>query len=171
MQNSVWAALACGYFSGCFGWVVVAYVQTNGEAILKNAPTWAMQRSWYMVLLYYGLIDPHGILKGPRLAAGQYLEQFSPEMGATMMGQAWTKSAAKAWLCSLFLTLWFGMDIVGVDLLVPVNKAMGVVASIVAPIHLNRWDEVEDGAQGAVSQTAEKENPKHSKEGAKAKTS
>mmetsp|Transcript_3596 Transcript_3596/g.8485 ORF Transcript_3596/g.8485 Transcript_3596/m.8485 type:complete len:404 (-) Transcript_3596:43-1254(-) len=138
MRGSVWGALACGFFSASFGWVMVEYFQAGGAGLLASCPSWAMQRAYYAVLLYYGLTDPHSVLRAPRLALATFLTPLNPLLGGVVEGaEAWSKSDAKVAVLFFFLVLLFGQDFGGVDLLVPANGAMGRAARLLLPINMH----------------------------------
>lgn len=56
IRTSLWGALVCGFSSGCLGGMV-AGVAEEGEAWLTSkAPTWPMQRAFYMVGSAHALV-------------------------------------------------------------------------------------------------------------------
>lgn len=121
MANSAWAAIVCGYLSGCFGWVVVGFFETMGDRVKTMGPSWTMQRTFYAVIFYYAATNPHGKLTPLKELVG--LEDTSKEL-------------AQAILAACFLTLQFGIDVVGIDLLKLIKPIMFVISRIVAPINM-----------------------------------
>uniref|UniRef100_A0A7S0I0V3 Uncharacterized protein n=1 Tax=Hanusia phi TaxID=3032 RepID=A0A7S0I0V3_9CRYP len=133
MRKSVWAALLCGFTSGSFGWVVVSYFETGGSAIVASAPSWAMQRAWYLIWLYYALTDPHGVLR----AVGARLEGISPVLSMLMMSPV-SKSAGKVVVATCCLVLQFALDICCYDLLPHLNKFFAIFWRAIAPLKMDR---------------------------------
>jgi len=121
MANSACAALVCGYVSGCFGWVVVGFFETMGERVKTMGPSWTMQRTFYAVIFYYVATNPHGKLTPAKELVG--LGDMSKEL-------------AQALLASCFLTLQFGIDVVGIDLLKLLRPLVFVISKLVAPINM-----------------------------------
>ncbi|EKX53476.1 hypothetical protein GUITHDRAFT_101177 [Guillardia theta CCMP2712] len=138
MRKSVWAALLCGFTSGSFGWVVVSYFETGGSAIVASAPTWAMQRAWYLVWVYYGLTDPHGILQHSRQAVGSHLQDISPVLSTLLLMKPISKSAGKVVVATCCLVLQFALDICCYDLLIHLNRFFAIFWRTIAPLKIDR---------------------------------
>jgi len=131
MRSSVWGALVCGFTSGCLGGLVAGVAEEGEGWVTSKAPTWPQQRTFYMVMLYYVVTDPHGVLNG--------LSQVSYHLvgfeGMTVF-PVLAPSGCKVWLVILMLILQFSLDVTGVDLLQPLNQALGRIMAIVFPIRM-----------------------------------
>eukprot|EP00960_Hanusia_phi_P044490 756670-Hanusia_phi.AAC.6 len=99
--------------------VCLLNVSSGGSAIVASAPSWAMQRAWYLIWLYYALTDPHGVLR----AVGARLEGISPVLSMLMMSPV-SKSAGKVVVATCCLVLQFALDICCYDLLPHLNKVL-----------------------------------------------
>ncbi|KAJ1496407.1 hypothetical protein T484DRAFT_1759693, partial [Baffinella frigidus] len=134
MHNSVFGALVCGYLSGSMGWMVVAYFESGGALIRSSAPTWAMQRTFYMVPLYYLLTDPHGLMAETRKGAAMWVTDAT---GVTVPWEAFSKSAGKVVIASCHLVFMYTLDICGLDLLPLLNNFLSKVTILIAPSNMD----------------------------------
>jgi hypothetical protein len=135
IRNSLWGALVCGFTSGCLGGMV-AGVAEEGEAwITSKAPTWPMQRTFYMVIAYYLLTDPHGNLRTLHQLSYQAVGLPASLTAALPLLDP---TAAKVCIVMSMLVLQFALDFNGVDMLLPLNKALARLMTAVFPIRMSR---------------------------------
>jgi len=113
---------------------MVAGVAEEGEGwVTSKAPTWPQQRTFYMVLMYYVLTDPHGNLNRYHQACYDMLG-----LQAIPVFPVMAPSACKVWLVMVMLILQFSLDFTGVDLLQPINRAVARVMATLFPIRMQR---------------------------------